>query len=82
MALDLSKILVVGVSSRSLFNLEKENQIFNNEGILGFRKYQLEHEEDPLDPRNSFSFSAKFITLKHKCQKANCRSSSDVEKQS
>ena len=41
MAVDFSEILVVGVSSRALFNLEKENEIFNTEGISGFRKYQL-----------------------------------------
>jgi 5'-nucleotidase len=29
MPVDLSEILVVGVSSRALFNLEKENEIFN-----------------------------------------------------
>ena len=47
MAVDFSEILVVGVSSRVLFNLEKENEIFNTDGISGFRKYQLEHEEEP-----------------------------------
>ncbi len=35
MAVDFSEILVVGVSSRALFNLEKENEIFNTEGISG-----------------------------------------------
>ncbi|WP_394369732.1 5'-nucleotidase [Edaphocola aurantiacus] len=31
MAIDFSEILVVGVSSRALFNLEVENQIFEKE---------------------------------------------------
>jgi hypothetical protein len=41
MALDFSEILVVAVSSRALFDLEKENEIFDKENIEGFRKYQL-----------------------------------------
>jgi len=40
MPLDLSQILVIGVSSRSLFDLEEENRIFETEGIKGYRKYQ------------------------------------------
>jgi hypothetical protein len=37
MPVDLSDILVVGVSSRALFDLEKENKIFEKESIAGFR---------------------------------------------
>ncbi len=29
MSVDLSDILIVGVSSRALFDLEKENELFN-----------------------------------------------------
>lgn len=50
MLLDLSEILDIGVSTRALFNLETENEVFEKEGIAGFRKYQLEHEESPLQP--------------------------------
>lgn len=39
MPLDLSDILVVGVSSRALFDLEKENELFEKEGISGYRAY-------------------------------------------
>jgi len=34
MPVDLSDILVVGVSSRALFDLEKENELFNEQKIL------------------------------------------------
>jgi|GEM_PF-6976552 len=43
MPTDFSEILV-GVSSRALFDLEKVNEVFDKEGIEGFRKFQLEHE--------------------------------------
>ena len=62
MAVDFSEILVVGVSSRALFNLEKENEIFNTEGISGFRKYQLEHEEEPLEPGTAFTLFRVYFT--------------------
>ena len=42
MPIDLSDILVVGVSSRALFDLEDENAVFEKEGIAGYRKYQLD----------------------------------------
>ena len=54
MGLDFSEILVVGVSSRALFDLEKENEVFDNEGIEGFRKYQLEHENELLEKGTAF----------------------------
>lgn len=50
MPTDFSEILVVGVSSRALFDLEKENEVFDKEGIEGFRKFQLEHENELLNP--------------------------------
>lgn len=69
MPLDLSQILVVGVSSRSLFNLERENGIFNKEGISGFRKYQLEHEEEALEPGTAFHLVQSLLHLNTNAKK-------------
>jgi 5'-nucleotidase len=63
MALDLSNILVVGVSSRALFDLEIENEIFNKEGISGYRKYQQEHENEPLLPGTAFHLVQSLLHL-------------------
>lgn len=63
MALDFSEILVVGVSSRALFNLEKENEIFKNENIEGFRKYQLEHENELLAEGTAFPLIKSLLKL-------------------
>lgn len=54
MPIDFSDILVIGVSSRALFNLEEENAIFDKEGIEGFRRHQLENENEPLLPGSAF----------------------------
>ncbi|MBS7331999.1 MAG: 5'-nucleotidase [Weeksellaceae bacterium] len=63
MALDFSEILVVGVSSRALFNLEKENEIFKQENIEGFRKYQLEHEDEILEKGTAFPLIQSLLKL-------------------
>lgn len=69
MALDLSEILVIGVSTRSLFNLEKENEIFDTEGIEGFRKYQLEKEGELLEPGTAFHLVQSLLQLNKQAEK-------------
>ena len=48
MAYNLKDKLVVAVSSRALFALEVENQIFEKDGLDAYYKYQLENENSPL----------------------------------
>jgi 5'-nucleotidase len=50
MPVDLSNRLVIGVSSRALFDLEEANRIFESEGVDAFARYQLEHENNILEP--------------------------------
>lgn len=54
MALKLDDKLVVGISSRALFDLEEENKIFEAEGLAAYSKYQLSHENDILKPGTAF----------------------------
>ena len=54
MPLNLQNKLVVGISSRALFNLEEENAIFESQGLEAYRQYQLEHEKDILKPGAAF----------------------------
>lgn len=63
MPTDFSEILVVGVSSRALFNLEKENEIFNDKGIEGFRKYQLDNEDKLLEEGTAFPLVKSLLAL-------------------
>ncbi len=49
MAYDLKDKLVVGVSSRALFDLEEENKIFVEKGLDEYYKYQLDNENKPLN---------------------------------
>lgn len=54
MALDLKNKLVVGISSRALFDLEEENRIFEEEGLNAYEEYQLAHENEILKPGTAF----------------------------
>lgn len=69
MALDLSDILVIGVSSRALFNLEVENDIFQKEGISGYRKYQQERENELLAPGTAFHLVESLLHLNSQAKK-------------
>lgn len=69
MALDLTEVLVVGVSSRALFDLEAENEIFNKEGISGYRTYQQKHEEELLTPGTAFHLVQSLLHLNKTAKK-------------
>jgi 5'-nucleotidase len=66
---DLSDILVVGVSSRALFNLEQENEIFKQEGIEGYRRYQAEHENEVLQTGTAFHLVQSLLHLNKDARK-------------
>ena len=55
--------LVVAVSSRALFDLEKEHALFEEKGIDAYRKYQTEHKDDPLEPGVAFPFVQRLLFL-------------------
>lgn len=55
MSLQLDDKLVVGISSRALFDLEEENEIYENSGLKAYSDYQLKHEDDILKPGTAFS---------------------------
>lgn len=48
--------ITIAVSSRVLFNMEKEQQIFEQQGMEEYIKYQVEHETEPFSPGPAFSF--------------------------
>ncbi len=63
MPVNFSEILVVGVSSRALFDLEEENNVFQNEGIAAFRAFQQENEDKPLAPGAAFYLVQSLLEL-------------------
>ncbi|CAM4350592.1 hypothetical protein F901_01996 [Acinetobacter dispersus] len=63
MPTDLSNVLVIGVSSRALFDLEKENEIFEKEGITGYRQHQQINENESLSPGTAFHLVESLLHL-------------------
>ncbi|MBD5545610.1 MAG: 5'-nucleotidase [Lachnospiraceae bacterium] len=63
MAYDLKNKLVIGVSSRALFDLNKEYKIFVEEGMEAYCEYQIAHEEDILLPGPGFSLIKALLQL-------------------
>ena len=55
--------LIIGISSRALFNLEKENEIYEQQGIEQYIQYQLNHENEILKPGVAFNLVRKLLSL-------------------
>jgi 5'-nucleotidase len=54
MPYELSNYLVIGISSRALFDLTLEDEIFKNKGLEAYSTYQLDHEGELLKPGIGF----------------------------
>jgi 5'-nucleotidase len=63
MPTDFSETLVIGISSRSLFDLEKENTIFNDNGLEAYRSYQIDHENNPPPKGTAFPLVKAMLDL-------------------
>lgn len=63
MANKLDKKMVIGVSSRALFDLTVENEIFERNGLEAYCKYQVEHEQDILKPGPGFGLIKSLLRL-------------------
>lgn len=60
---DLKDKLVVAISSRALFDLDDSNDIFEREGIEAYCQYQIEHENEVLEPGTAFPLVRKLLAL-------------------
>lgn len=66
MPVDLSKTLVIGISSRALFDLEESNKVFETEGEAAYTKYQEAREKDVLQPGIGFQLTQAILGLNQK----------------
>ncbi len=63
---DLKNSLVIGISSRALFDLEKENRIFEEEGLEAYSRFQQENEGRILEPGTAFPLIDALLKLNEK----------------
>jgi len=55
--------LVIAISSRALFDLDEAHQVYEEQGLAAYSRYQVEHEDDPLAPGQAFRVVKKLLGL-------------------
>ncbi|MCM1185833.1 MAG: 5'-nucleotidase [Lachnoclostridium sp.] len=63
MAYRLEDKMVIGISSRALFDLSAENEIFEKQGVEAYCRYQVEHEKELLKPGPGFGLVKELLRL-------------------
>ena len=63
---DLTDTLVIGISSRALFDLERENRIFEEDGLEAYADFQKDNEARILEPGTAFPLIEAFLKLNEK----------------
>jgi 5'-nucleotidase len=63
MPVSLDNLLVIGISSRALFDLEAEEAIFRNQGLDAYRQHQLENENQILKLGAGFALVRALLKL-------------------
>ncbi len=61
--MSLENKMVVGISSRALFDLEFENKIYEEQGLQAFLDYQIAHEKDIIKPGTAFPLIKALLKL-------------------
>ncbi|EKE01801.1 MAG: hypothetical protein ACD_21C00052G0019 [uncultured bacterium] len=59
----MTEKLIIAISSRALFDLDASNEIYEQEGIAAYAKYQINHENNILEPGMAFPLVKKLLNL-------------------
>jgi 5'-nucleotidase len=63
MAYSLTDKLVIGITSRALFDLEYENAIYDQQGVDAYAAHQRSNEDVPLNPGSAFPLVKALLEL-------------------
>jgi 5'-nucleotidase len=55
--------LTISTSSRALFDLSESHEVFEQQGVDAYASYQIEHEDEPLQPGPAFHLVKKLLAL-------------------
>lgn len=61
--MDKQSKLIIGISSRALFNLDQSHEIYEKEGLESYRDYQIANEDITLEPGEAFSLVKKILSI-------------------
>ncbi|MBT4522706.1 MAG: 5'-nucleotidase [Halieaceae bacterium] len=59
----LDSKLVIAISSRALFNLNDSHTVYEEDGLEAYSLYQIEREDEPLEPGEAFPLVNKLLGL-------------------
>ncbi len=62
-------MLVVAISSSALFDLSEGQKVFEEHGVEGYARYQVENESKPLNEGAAFHLVKKLLALNEKGEK-------------
>ncbi|WP_339670243.1 5'-nucleotidase [Dasania marina] len=65
---DATDKLVVSISSRALFNLDDSHLVYEQQGLAAYQQYQIEHEDDALEPGEAFPLVRKLLAINNKLE--------------
>lgn len=63
MGYPIDEKLVIGISSNALFDLKKEDEIFEREGAEAYREYQLKHRAETLETGLAYPLIKRFLRI-------------------
>lgn len=55
--------LIIGISSRALFNLDASHEIYLKDGLEAYQKYQIDNEDKTLEPGMAFPLVQKILNI-------------------
>ncbi|MGE3920084.1 MAG: 5'-nucleotidase [Gammaproteobacteria bacterium] len=55
--------LVIGISSRALFDLDESHLIYERDGVMAYQEYQITHEDEPLETGVAFHLVKKLLRI-------------------
>lgn len=58
--------LIVGISSRALFDLDKSHTIYEEQGVEAYRTHQIDNENVLLEPGSAFHLVRKLLQINQK----------------
>ena len=60
--------LVIAISSRALFDLSDSHEVYENEGLDAYSKYQIDREKEPLKQGEAFPMVEKLLRINDRLQ--------------
>ncbi|MDG2036552.1 MAG: 5'-nucleotidase [Pseudomonadales bacterium] len=55
--------LVIAISSRAMFKMDESHQVYEQDGLAAYSQYQIDHEDEPLQPGDAFPLVKKLLSI-------------------